>query len=328
MFVVLRLMSNPSDGHLGKLQDSQTEAAALPAVCRAGYFQFSSSQLFTNNCVQSRGLFWCKSGSGRFVLNGEEYGLEPHDLYLLPWNRKITYLPDSKEPMYTGHIHVVPYYRPESEWIPNVPHESNEIAFDSSDRSDVYWPEFETTVRFKIKTNEPIGLLMDYIIRWYLESHGQDESEARNLGHILVNEVFRLQARRFGSPYDYPEELRRLVAHIEKGFDISPSVSSLAAIIGRSRSHVLKLFSKHMGISAKGYIVDRQLQEARELLLSTTLSISEVGQSVGIPDPYHFSKIFRRHVGLPPSEYRQNHGPFSSPPNVSSHVPAPPRSQK
>lgn len=316
-------MVNESQSPACIRESLHSEADMAPAVCRAGYFQFSSNQHFTNNCVQSRGLFWCKSGHGQFVLNGVVYPLEPHDLYILPWNRSITYEPDSRDPMYTGHIHLVPYYRPGSPWIANVPHESNEIAFDSPDRSDVFWPEFNETLRLKITADEPLGLLLDYSIRWYLQSHGKDEVEARHLGHLIVKELFRSQSRKFGSPHNYPEELRRMVAHVEKGFHLSPTVTDLAGIIGRSRSHVLKLFTRHMGISAKGYIINRQLQEARELLLSTTISIAEIGQSVGMPDPYHFSKLFRRHIGIPPSEFRQKHGPFSSPPKASLHQPAP-----
>ncbi|MSU49662.1 MAG: AraC family transcriptional regulator [Opitutus sp.] len=93
----------------------------------------------------------------------------------------------------------------------------------------------------------------------------------------------------------------------------------------RSRSHVLKLFRRHLGVSAKGYVISRQLREARELLLGTTLPVSEVGKAVGLPDPYHFSKLFRKHVGLSPREFREQHGPFSTPPKPSSHETTPPR---
>lgn len=294
-----------------------------PAVCRAGYFQFSGNQSFTNASVQSRGLFWCKSGRGRFRVNGSFHPLEPHDLYVLPWNRTISYFPDEEDPMYTGHIHIVPYYEPGSTWIPNVPHEANEIAFNAPSRSDADWTGFEDTLRLKIQADEPLGLLLDYSIRWYLQTHGSVESEARNLGYLVVKELFRLGTGRRGLTGNYPEELRRMIAHVDQGYYLAPTVNDLAKIIGRSRSHVLKLFRKHLSLSAKQYIINRQLREARELLLSTTISISQIGQSVGISDPYHFSKLFRRHVGLPPSEYRENHGPFARPPRPSAHQPAP-----
>lgn len=324
MFVILRLVSKlgqTGDSGFGGTLPAENLA---PAICRAGYFQFSGDQSFTNSCVQSRGLFWCKSGRGRFVANGVSHNLEPHDLYVLSWNRKITYIPDPKDPMFTGHVHLVPDYKPGSKWIPDVPHEEGEVAFNSPDRKDAHWPGLEGVVHFRIKSDEPIGLILDYSIRRYLESHGSEEWEARHLANLVVSELYRLRSRRFGSPQSYPEELVRLIAHVDKGYHLAPTVSDLATIIGRSRSHVLKLFNAHMGISPKSYIIDKQLQEARELLLSTTMSIAEVGQSVGLHDPYHFSKRFRKYVGISPSKYRQNHGPFSSRPAASSHKPAAP----
>ena len=295
-----------------------------PAVCRAGLFQFSAGQSFANGCVQSRALFWCKSGRGRFLVDGVEYPLEPHDLYVLPWNRRISYLPSAQEPMYTAHVHLVPWYRPGSRWVPNVPHEADEAEFDSPDRSDGVWPLPPGVVRFQVLADERLGRLIDYTVRWYLESE-RAESEARALGLLLVQELLRVATSSFGPVADRPEELRRLLVHIERGFHLAPSVKELAGLLGRSRSQVLKLFRRHLGISAKDYILKRQLKEARELLLSTTRPIAEVGRAVGQPDPYHFSKLFRRHVGLSPREYRANHGPFSSPPRPSTHQTVPPR---
>ena len=294
-----------------------------PAVCRAGYFQFAANQHFVNERVQSRGLYWCKSGHGRFEVNGISYDLEPHDLYLLPWNRRIAYYPDPEDPMYSGHVHLIPNYRRGTKWIPNVPHKGGEVAFDSPDREDLDWPGFEGTSRLKIKADEPLGLLMDYAIRWYLQSHGDRETEARWLAQLIVGELFRKQSQGADLSSRLPEELERIVVHVNNGFHLSPTVSDLADLIGRSRSHVLKLFSKYMSISPKKYIIDCQIDEARELLLSTTKPIAEVGELVGLSDPYHFSKLFRRHVGIAPSEYRQRHGPFSAPPNTSNHRPFP-----
>lgn len=294
------------------------EVKSAPAICRAGYCQFSAAQRFTNNQVQSRAIFWCKSGKGQFIVNGTTYNLQPRDLYVLPWNRKITYLPDEKEPMYTGHIHVVPWYRPNSKWIPNVSHDPSETAYQSSDRSDVEWPGFDGVFHANINANDTIGILLDYTIRWYLQTSGQDEVEARHLGQLILSEIERLNTIPSISNDGYPEELTQLMDYIDKNLHNPPTVTSLAEQIGKSRSHILKLFRTNLGCSAKSYIIKRQMQESRELLISTTLPISEVGQSVGLGDPYHFSKIFRKYTGIAPSTYRKEHGPFSKPPPPSS----------
>ncbi len=298
--------------------------ADTPAVCRAGLFQFSAQQTFANGCVQSRGLFWCKSGRGEFEVNGVTYRLEPHDLYVLPWGRRIAYRPSAESPMFTSHVHVVPWYRPGAQWMPNVPHERGEPECDSPDRRDVTWRGLEGVVRLRAEADEPLGRLIDYAVRWYLHSP-RAEAEARALGLLLVCELDRAAAIARAPAAQRPEELERLIVHVERGFHLGPRIEEMAALVGRSRSHVLKLFRRHLGVSAKQHVIDRQLREARELLLSTTLPIAEVGKAVGIADPYHFSKLFRRHVGLSPREFRAEHGPFSAPPKPSKHRRTPAR---
>ncbi len=279
-----------------------------PAICRAGYLQFSGNRSFTNSHVQSRAFFWCKSGKGKFIVNGETYTLAPRDLYLLPWNRTIKYVPDPNDPMYTGHVHLIPNYRKGAEWIPNVPHSKGDVAYNSKDRGDANWKGLEGVVAFKINATDNIALLLDYAIHCHLRERGSNEQEARNLGELLVRELLFLQASSKIPNHNYPEELVRLIAHIESSYMRSVTVAELAKIIGRSRSHVLKLFRTHIGISAKNYIIDKRLNEACELLLSTTKSIAEIGQAVGISDPYHFSKLFRHHIKHTPTSFRSNHG--------------------
>lgn len=295
---------------------------AAPAICRAGLFQFAAQQAFANGCVQSRGLFWCKSGRGRFTVDGATHRIEPHDLYVLPWGRRISYLPSPKEPMFTSHVHLVPWYRPGARWVANVPHERGEPEFDSPDRRDAEWPGLRGVVRLRVEADEPLGRLIDYAVRWYLHSP-RDEAEARSLGLLLVCELKRAVADAVTPATHRPQELERLLVHVERGFHLGPRIDDMAALVGRSRSHVLKLFRRHLGVSAKRHVIGRQLREARELLLSTTLPIAEVGKAVGLADTYHFSKLFRRHVGLPPREYRAAHGPFSTVLKPSRHKEVP-----
>lgn len=260
-------------------------------------------------------------------MDGVPHRLEPHDLYVLPWGRRIAYRPSAKEPMFTSHVHLVPWYRPGARWVPNVPHERGEPEFDSPDRRDAPWPGLSGVMRLRVEADEPLGRLMDYAVRWYLHSP-RDEAEARALGLLLVRELTRTAAVARTPAAHRPEELERMLVHVERGFHLGPRIEEMAALVGRSRSHVLKLFRRHLGVSAKRHVIGRQLREARELLLSTTLPIAEVGKAVGLADPYHFSKLFRRHVGLPPREYRAEHGPFSTALKPSRHKEVPPAPQR
>lgn len=305
---------------------SRSVERSAPAVCRAGEFQFAGGQTHANGCVQSRGIFWCKSGHGRFRVNGEEYVLEPHDLYILPWNRSIEYFSSTRDPMFTAHVHLVPWMRPGSKWTANVPHERDEPGFNTPDRRDLPLGGSTGVTRYRLETEGSLGRLINYTTAWFRDS-GRKETEGRALGVLLWGELERRMSHSAANVERRPEELNRLLLYIEHHYQTAPTVEQLAGILGRSRSHVLKLFQKHLHTSAKTYVLNRQMREARDLLLSTTTPIGEVGRSSGFEDPYHFSKIFRRMVGMSPKEFRVQDGPLPLSRTPSNHrrVPSPPR---
>ena len=53
------------------------------------------------------------------------------------------------------------------------------------------------------------------------------------------------------------------------------------------------------------YLRRVRVQQARVLLEDVDLSIKEIARRVGFEDPFHFSKVFHRIDGLPPSLYRE-----------------------
>lgn len=64
------------------------------------------------------------------------------------------------------------------------------------------------------------------------------------------------------------------------------------------------LFTKKTGMSPLKYVLSLRIEEAKELLMYSSMSISEVAVSIGIAEPSYFSRIFRKYVGLSPTEYR------------------------
>jgi AraC-like DNA-binding protein len=53
-----------------------------------------------------------------------------------------------------------------------------------------------------------------------------------------------------------------------------------------------------------GYLQRRRIDEAQSLLRRTNLSITEVGNTIGLGDPSHFTRMFREQTGLTPTAFR------------------------
>jgi AraC-like DNA-binding protein len=82
------------------------------------------------------------------------------------------------------------------------------------------------------------------------------------------------------------------------------TIPELAILSGQSLSSFKREFQKLYNATPASYIRTKRLQEAQRLLQISTLSISEIGYQVGYNDISHFSKVFKKHIGISPAECR------------------------
>lgn len=65
-------------------------------------------------------------------------------------------------------------------------------------------------------------------------------------------------------------------------------------------------FKKSTGRSPHQYLIDLRLAEGAKLLRASRLSVREIADRSGFPDPFHFSKIFRSKTGVSPRQFRDS----------------------
>jgi AraC-like DNA-binding protein len=74
---------------------------------------------------------------------------------------------------------------------------------------------------------------------------------------------------------------------------------------GFSPSHFSARFRAVTGFSVVEYVKRLRMARARQLLITSELSVAEVATDVGYADPFYFSRQFRAVTGLSPRSYRQ-----------------------
>ncbi|RCK68710.1 helix-turn-helix domain-containing protein [Desertihabitans brevis] len=104
-------------------------------------------------------------------------------------------------------------------------------------------------------------------------------------------------------PPDEPR-VRRAVEVLHASLAQPVSLATLAEQVGLSRYHLLRLFRRHTGRTPHEYLLALRLEQARRLLRETGLPVGQVAVRCGFVDASHFSKTFRRAVGVAPSAYR------------------------
>ncbi|MBO5439160.1 MAG: helix-turn-helix transcriptional regulator [Clostridia bacterium] len=98
---------------------------------------------------------------------------------------------------------------------------------------------------------------------------------------------------------------KKSIKYIYANYTEKIQIPYLAKLEGLSNSRFITLFSKDMGKTPSEYILDLRLGRACELLVATDKQISSIGTAVGYKDQYFFSKIFKKHMGISPLEYRK-----------------------
>ena len=106
------------------------------------------------------------------------------------------------------------------------------------------------------------------------------------------------------------ENARRQVAldvlhYIDVNYQREIRIDQLAARFHVSSSYLAHLFSTEFGISPINYQISRRMSDAQWQLIRTNRSVSAIAAAVGYENPYHFTRLFTRHIGLHPQAFRE-----------------------
>ena len=116
---------------------------------------------------------------------------------------------------------------------------------------------------------------------------------------MLVLSVYAYNMR------DYSPMVQKAVACIEADFAGDLSLAGLAALQNVNASYLSVQFRKETGKTLTEYIRDVRMDAAAYLLRNTRLQIQTVAQHCGISDVNYFSKVFKKHFGVVPRQFRE-----------------------
>ena len=94
--------------------------------------------------------------------------------------------------------------------------------------------------------------------------------------------------------------------YIKKNFNSDISLEDVSREVNISPYYFSKLFKDETGEGFVEYLTNLRIDKAKELLSGTNYSMKEICQMVGYTDPNYFSRIFKKNVGVTPTEYKEN----------------------
>ena len=113
------------------------------------------------------------------------------------------------------------------------------------------------------------------------------------------------QTKAVGETETVVQTVQRYIAnHIEQDL----SRDTIANHVFLNPDYLSRIFKKETGYSISDYVLKERIHMAKELLSQTNIPVSSIASAVGHTNFSHFAKIFKKHVGLGPSEFRIQFG--------------------
>lgn len=102
-----------------------------------------------------------------------------------------------------------------------------------------------------------------------------------------------------GNPY-----VRRALSYMAEHYSQPLTLEKVAKEVGLSVSYFSALFHQVVGASFREHLCAIRIEESKQLLLSTSYSLTDIAIAVGFADQSYFCKMFKKIVGMTPGKFR------------------------
>lgn len=164
--------------------------------------------------------------------------------------------------------------------------------------------EIAPFVSYYVSDTGHFRMLAEKIIREYqLRQVGFESVSCAYFVQMLALAKRRIDASLSNSTVN-PIDLSPALEDMQTNFAEKRAIVDYAKMCNISSSYFTSLFTTELGMPPYRYLTQIRISQAKHLLLNTNISISEVACSIGYDDPFYFSRIFRKCVGMSPAEFR------------------------
>ena len=231
-------------------------------------------------------LMMCMDGHGYVVVNDKENHLHAGELLIIPRNCRHTYWAAEDRPWSTYWMH----FRGEdsSYYVDRIPHVAEPVMIDKAAQAEAV-----RLFRDCLETLES-GYTMPNLIY-----------AAQSAKHILSVLLFRNSAL----PMKQRSESRRLnsdatIEYMHSRLCEPVRLKEFANEAGFSVSHFSEMFREQVHQSPMSYFTQLKIRAACRLLDLSGKPVKVVALETGYSDPYYFSRVFKKIMGISPEKYR------------------------
>lgn len=251
-------------------------------------------------------IYWNKNSGGQLIFNQVVYEMEPNKIFIIPpFTSFCTSF--SRNHHFSSGIHVRGrHLNPED---------------DDSELAQKYllhlFIHFNLEVPFEnvlpgIFTMDMTDSLLEKFT--YLTSTLKKDNTFFNVTHTLklqalIKVILSNNGPQLFSTLRVDYRILKSIRYIERNITEKLTNSKIAGEANMATNSFSRLFKEKMNITLHNFIVKRKISRACKLLLNSDMTIQEISDSLSFSDRHHFSRVFKKLIGITPFLYKS--GKFS-----------------
>lgn len=249
-----------------------------------GYYPSASGHRVSRSEHNDHLLLYSVGGEGELQVNGQRHPVLRGDAMMLPKDLPHAYRSSSREPWTLYWVH-----------------------FDGEDAA-AFWQHLDFNLEQPVRQlGAAAKLVADFETLMELRNTGFVDSSfthaANQLRQMLA--LIGLLAGRQQQP-DGEFDLEAIHALMQEKLHGQLDLATLAEVAGMSRHGFCRRYKAVTGNSPYQHYLYLKMERACHLLDVTDNSIGDIAESLGYDDPYYFSRVFRKIMGMPPAHYRSS----------------------
>jgi len=243
-------------------------------------------------------IIWSIAAMGKHIIDFKEYPIEPYDIFFVSPDQVHQIITDRKP---TGYVIL---FTPEFLEKNSIRHDfiANLKLFKKSDETPPLQP-----------SEQMIKMLKPFAEQMLTAFHARDDMYMESIGAYL--KLFLIECNGHCSLFPGTNTqtievgktiVKNFKSIVEQNYNRSHQVKFYADSLNVTPNYLNEVIKSSIDVSAKDFIQNRLILEAKRMIVFTEKSGKEIGFDLGFDDPSHFSKFFKSNTGQSFQDFKQS----------------------
>ncbi|MBB5635168.1 AraC-like DNA-binding protein [Pedobacter cryoconitis] len=255
-------------------------------IAHIGYFPkaFSHYREWRKGCDDNI-FIYCLTGKGYYIIDDQKFEVTPNQFFVIPATDKfIKYWADTDDPWTIYWVHYTGSIIDNFNTSLNIDFSKGPVPIAFNNKAIEIWKNIYQCLEmgYSIENLCNANFRLYHFIASFLFPDKNARSE-NNVNLDIINST---------------------IMDMKNNIDKKLVVEDMANLHKLSCSHFSSLFRKATGMPPIDYFIHLKMQKACQLLYTNKAKIKEVAMDLGYEDPYYFSRLFKKYMGLSPEQYK------------------------